>query len=437
MFARLTNPIQAFSRDVKLYLTTALLLGLSVDGVYAVLFNLYLVRLGYDAKFIGFINSAGLFAFAFSSLPAGILGSRWGTRRLLVLGISTILIGSALVPMSHLAPTSWQDYWIAGSYILMMGGFSTFFVNGSPFMMGSVEKGQRNSLFAMHTAISSFAAFLGSLLGGQLPGIYSGFANLTLESPIPYRVPMQVMVVLMVPAFFFIRATHEPKHQDNEDDAEDEPAEPRTRLVNFKKLPLLLFVIIAIIRLLQVAGLATTSTFINVYLDTELMIETSLIGVLIAFSRGLAAASALLVPMLTKRFGNISVALFGSIGAAFCILPIVFIPTWWAAGLGFIGARIMSSLRYPSFQVYALELVRPRQQSVMAGLMALAAGASFSIMAFFGGFIIESFSFSTLFMIGAVLTTIGTGVLAAFHVALLRGFAGFSVAPTNTVANTD
>ncbi|MEM7115796.1 MAG: MFS transporter [Chloroflexota bacterium] len=452
MLNNFRQTLATFNRNVRLYLLTSLLLGLSVDGVYAVLFNLFLLRLGYDPKIIGYINSAGLFTFAFTSLPAGLLGSRFGSRRMLMVGVIAVLSGGTWVPLAQSVPPAWEQTWIMLGYMLLMGGFAIFFVNGSPFMMGTAAEGQRNQVFATQAAFNALAGFGGSLLGGALPGVVSRFLALDLTNPEPYRYPMQVLVFLMIPAYFLIRATEEPRADLAERDAkqgqhkERETAvslsrqersrlfplwgrfrwslvvgiprrlpKPKLALASLKQLPLLLILLLAVIRLMQVAGLGTTATFINVYLDTELQVSTARIGLLTSVSRLVGVPAALLVPSLTKRFGNMNVAIAGSLGAALCILPIALVPHWLVAGLGFVGARIMTSLRYPAFQVYSLELVEPKLQSMLAGVMGLAAGLSFALMAFFGGFVITASSFQTLFLIGSTITLVGTAVLWLFH----------------------
>jgi len=73
------SAFRLFSRDARLYLMTAALFGFTVfGGIYAVLLNLYLLRLGYGPQFVGLINGTGQLAFAIFCLPAGALGRRWG-----------------------------------------------------------------------------------------------------------------------------------------------------------------------------------------------------------------------------------------------------------------------------------------------------------------------------------------------------------------------
>ena len=409
MIGSLVSTFRGFNRSIRLFLLASLLLGLGVDGVYSVLFNLFMLRLGYDADFIGVVNSAGLFAFAFVGLPAGLLGSRWGSRVMLVSGLVFVLTGATLLPLAEFAG-QFQGVWLIVSYALLMGGWSAVFVNGSPFMMSSSTGDGRNTLFSIQVAITSFASFSGSLIGGYLPGWISALIQIPLTEPTPYRYPMQIMALLMIPALFLMMGTSEPDTEINQSDQKGE-----TRTLNLWLLPIALILVIAFIRMMQVSGLATTATFINVYLDTELAQPTSRIGLLTSFSRLAGVAGALLFPILSKRYSNITVAIIGSLGAALFIFPIALIPTWWVAGLGFIMARFLTGMRYPAFQVYILELFETRYHALMSGVMAFAAGLSFALMALSGGYIITLFSFRNLFLTGATITVVGSFALIGFH----------------------
>ena len=71
-----------FNRDVRLMLFSQALIGFTIfGGIYTVLLNLYLLRLGYGPQLIGQINAAGALSFALLSIPAGMLADRWGARR--------------------------------------------------------------------------------------------------------------------------------------------------------------------------------------------------------------------------------------------------------------------------------------------------------------------------------------------------------------------
>ncbi|MBT6625730.1 MAG: hypothetical protein HOB49_01925, partial [Gemmatimonadetes bacterium] len=63
-----------FSGNARRFLLSATLAGFTYSGVYFLLANLFLARLGYDEAFIGLFIATGAASFAVSSLPAGIMG---------------------------------------------------------------------------------------------------------------------------------------------------------------------------------------------------------------------------------------------------------------------------------------------------------------------------------------------------------------------------
>ena len=164
----------------------------------------------------------------------------------------------------------------------------------------------------------------------------------------------------------------------------------------------------ALIRLLQLAGTATTFIYFNVYMDTSLHTPISVIGGITAIGRLCAAPMALVVPRLVARFGNEKVIIWGSLATASCLLPLALVEHPLAAAIAYIGISALGYARYTAFVVYILDLVPKAQQSVMAGVGEMAAGFSFALMAWGGGVILSLFSFRDLFLLGAGLSLFGT-----------------------------
>src|SRR5262245_26367064 len=84
-----------FSRPARLYLA-AELCAWTGQGVFQVLFNLYLAQAGFQEAFIGRVVSVNGLGIAVAALPAGILADRWGRRRMLVLGAVLDGVGQLL-----------------------------------------------------------------------------------------------------------------------------------------------------------------------------------------------------------------------------------------------------------------------------------------------------------------------------------------------------
>ena len=77
--------IRGFNRDIRLFLLLFAAIGVGFFGIYAVVFNLYLIRLGFGPEFIGLVNGSVFIFLAVFSVPAGWLGRRFGSRRMLLI----------------------------------------------------------------------------------------------------------------------------------------------------------------------------------------------------------------------------------------------------------------------------------------------------------------------------------------------------------------
>jgi MFS family permease len=159
-----------------------------------------------------------------------------------------------------------------------------------------------------------------------------------------------------------------------------------------------------------VAGLATTSVFFNVYLDTQFAMSPSAIGAIASIGRLIAVPTVLLSPRLIRRSSTGNVAMWASLATALCLLPIALIPYWWAASLGYIASLSLTNLRFAAFIVYIMVLVPKRQQAVMVGAGEAAAGSSFALMALAGGYLVTLAGFRELFLLGSLLSGLGTFV---------------------------
>lgn len=388
---------------IGLYLLTIGLVGFVVDGgVFAVLLNLYLLRLGYGPEPIGIVNAAGTLAFALASLPSGALGERFGSRRMMLLGIALTLVGCVLLPMADMLPEGVRLGWLAGTYGLLYLGLALFFVNTAPFVMGQVAAARRTQVFSLQTGLLSFSAFLGSLVGGALPALFATLLGANTSSPEPYRYALLVAGLALLPAILAIRAAGEGQRPSAG------PEETRTAPAGAEVVPPLLglLALMAMVRLLQVAGMAATVTYFNVYLDAALHMPTAQIGAIIAAGRLLAVPVALAAPLLTARFGNRAVVIGTTLGSALSIVPLALIPHWGAAGLGFIGLVGLSWIRYAASLVYFLELVPPSRRATVSGVTEMAGGICFTLITFGGGYVIGLFGYRTLFLWAAAVTAV-------------------------------
>ena len=390
--------LRGSSRNARLYFVTASLIGFTLEGIHVLLFNLYLLRLGYGPEFIGLINGIGMCAFAIFSLPAGRLTQRWGCRRTMLTGLVLVIVGYGLLLLVELEPGLGRNSWLIVSYMVAAVGAAVYFVNTAPFLMNATSGKERNHVFSVYAAIGSLAGFAGNLAGGILPTFLSLVLRDSLSQPAPYRWSLLIATLLILPAILFVRAI-------TPDSPPQRTSEPH---VGRGSSRFSLILLLSLIRMLTITSLAVVHFFFNVYLDAGLKVPITHIGIVMAIGRLLAAPAALIMPLLTSRWGNGGAALWSSLGSAISLIPLAVISHWGAASLGFVAVMALASIRYPTFMIYTMEVVSPEQRGIASGAGEMAAGGSFAFMALSGGFLIAALGYHSLFLTGAVLTGIGT-----------------------------
>ena len=399
--------VRSFNRDVHLFLISIGLVGFAFDGgIYTLLFNLYLLRLGHGPEFIGLLNGVGPLGFAFFSLLAGALGGRWGSRWTMLLGLSLMLIGCGSLPLAEFSPVTWQTGWLSFNFILIFCGLAMYLVNATPFLMEAATVKERTHVFSAQIAIFFLAGFTGSLVGGFLPGFFATTFGLTLEQPGPYRYPLLLAAFLLLPAIAAIIATDK-VHPEPKAAADIKPKPgrgPRTLLYIF---PVGLVTILMVVRFFQIGAVAISMTFFNVYMDAALQVSTAQIGTLSGLGRLLAVPLALATPLMVTRWGKGPIIVWVSFAVAISMLPLALIPHWSAAGMGYIGVMAMSSVRLSTFLPYSMELVAPHLRALVSGLGEMAAGLSFAAMGLGGGYLITAWGYSPLFLVGAGFSAMG------------------------------
>ena len=388
--------LRLFRRDVWLFLLTWTIIGFAYSGIFLVLFNLYLLRLGYDLEYIGLVNGVGMFALAGFSLPAGALGKRWGSRRMMIIGMGLTTLGFGILPLGESIPENWQAGWFVATWSLITFSAPLFNVNMAPFLMSVTNQQERNYAFSLQGTLFSLAGFIGSLIAGFLPGIFSTILKIPISQPAPFRYSLWLICVFYFVGFLTIFATREEKGEHVHNQVVESTAAG--------SLPWVIISILGIITLLRSTGTWGPNTFFNVYLEAELQAKPAMIGLLMAICQLTTGVASLLMPMLADRWGKERVIGWGLMGVVLSIMPLALISHWMAAEIGFIGILALSSIVAAAFSVYSQELVASRWQAVMSGAnwMGMGMGASFIIIA--GGRIITIYSYKIFFLSAAILT---------------------------------
>ena len=394
--------MRLFSRDVRMYLLTAALFGLSYFGFMTVLLNLYLLRLGYGPAYIGLANGSTALAFALLSVPAGAAGSRWGYRRVTVLGVGLVSVATIFLPLVEFLPDNWRDMGILVTRIFSGLGFALYFVNANPYLVAATEPEERNHVFSMQVGLLPFAGFAGSLIAGVMPEFLAPILDVSLDHPAPFRYPLIVAGVLLLPAILALLSTQ--KVTPSSPAATLAP--PAATAPETEVAPYALIIFLALAAMLRMAGEGAARTFFNVYLDAGLGVSTGTIGLLTAVGQLVAGPAALIAPLLILRAGKVPAIAQSTLGAAGSLLLMGLAPHWALVGFGFMGVIGLRAITQSIASVLQMEIVPPGWRGTTSGIISMAMGLGFSTMALGGGYLIPLVGYRGVFFVAASLGTV-------------------------------
>src|SRR3972149_4783064 len=172
--------IGRFSRNAKLYLAYSLSAGLGT-GIWNVMFNLYLLRIGFDVSFVALYWLVDMFFHGLFAFPAGLIGDKIGRRKTFILATVINVVARGIL-LFTLDPTAL----ILLAAVAGMGeGFHA--VAGAPFMMENSEPEERPHLFTLDSSLQMLSTFVGSLSGGLLPLFWAGILTVPALDPAAAR----------------------------------------------------------------------------------------------------------------------------------------------------------------------------------------------------------------------------------------------------------
>lgn len=409
--------LRRFNRDTRLYLMVPTFMGVSYYGMFVVLFNLYLLRLGYDTRFIGILNAVGQVAFIALSLPASRLGRRWGSRRPIVLALVLYLVGFGLLPFAEFVPDGLRSAWLVVAFLIAFLGGPLYWVNSNVYLMGVTDPAVRNHAFSMRTALIPLAGFMGSLLGGWMPGALADLRGLDAAAVGPYRDALLLAALLYLPALVAMLRAGEAA--PDVEAAADAPAEvgtgngtgasergaalPAAR----HRIPYRVVLPLVAVDMLRISAAVGTLAFFNVYLDVGLGAATERIGLIAGVALLLSGGAALLTPATTRRLGHRSTIAATMLGMALFAVLLALIPNLWVAGVAYAGVMALSAISESSLAVFRMERVGAGLWGLMAGATVTGQGIGEAGILFGGGFLIAGAGFAPYFMVVAGVALVG------------------------------
>ncbi len=422
----LVKYIQAFGRfqrNAQLYLLSNALSGVSA-GILLVLYNLYLISLGYRTDFIGLVLFSGTIGAGLAIFPAGICIDRFGGK--IVLIVTTLLIGAIGAgqilfrqPLPLLATG-----FIAG----VVTAF--FLVVNAPYLTANSTPEERPQLFSLNIVVQLGTTVLGEVLGGALPQWLRMIPE--LMAPLPpqihwllagqsvarsYQLSLLTAGLIAIPSLiplFLMSNDRKYRHAERRQTSSLHFAPVRNAgkmfAVSLHVLPSPFFALL-LAWILVGLGAGLFIPYFNVYFVQHLGASSALFGLIDGGANGINALLTLVAPLLALRFGKINTVVFTRLISIPLLLIFGFTSVLPLAALLYLFRQGAMDMSVGVFQVYSMEAVPAQRRGVANSGYQTAMQVSWAVTTPLGGLLIAHVGYTPVFITGAILYLSAIAVL--------------------------
>lgn len=369
-FQALTN----FSTNARMYLAFNFLTSLYI-GMASVIFNLYIIKLGYNEQFLGLIISATMIATGVFAFPAAQVCDRIGSKKSLL--ISCIL--SSIVSFLLYILTG-QEWLLLLS--LLSGIVSTVpTIIAAPFMVENSTADDRIYLFSFNFALFVVATVMGMAIGGYLPQVWSAMFGVDGGSILSFRytlyASLAVSIVSIVPLFFL--------------------KEKKKVCVEAPRLGAMLKELAGsnvVKRLVTIScliglGAGLIVPFFNVYFSKMLSASTGQIGLIFALAQASMAVGAMAVPFMVSRIGKVKTVSLTYLMSIPFLIVLAISTNLYVAGAAYILRMLFMNMSVPISNSFSMEIVHSEEMASVSSLTSMGNYIAIAVSSFIAGILMS------------------------------------------------
>jgi predicted MFS family arabinose efflux permease len=324
------------------------------DGAVSLLLVSYLTALGFNAFQVGAIVTGTLLGSAALTLFVGLMGSRWGRRKL--------LLGScALMVATGLAFAGFTRFWplmvvsVVGTLNPSSGDVSVFLPVEQAVLSDTVGSADRTAIFAWYNLSGTIAGSLGAL-ASSLPLIVArnfGWDLVTAERSgfVTYS------LIALIAALIYARLS---------------PAIERhratTRIAPLAQSRKIVVHLAALFSLDSFGGGFVVQSLVALWLYRRFGLSAELAGAIFFAAGLLSGFSQLASAFLAARIGLINTMVFTHLPANGFLILAGFMPNAKLAVACLLARMLLSQMDVPARQSYVMAVVTPEERPAAASV---------------------------------------------------------------------
>ncbi|MBU7047105.1 MAG: MFS transporter [Theionarchaea archaeon] len=386
--------LRSFGRNARLFLLFNSVNSIGL-GIFYLVFNIYVVEgLSYSEYFLGILLSASSFAAALFSLPAGIMGDRFGRKKCLIIGTAGSVASMGLL-------ITVQSQWILVVANALLGFTVTVtYVSFAPFMMENTSSRERVHLFSVNGAVVTLGFTAGEFIGGRLPSLFY------LSQPEALRATLFVSVVLsfvsVIPLFFLTEKKKEILFS--------------RRIIESTSL----MEKFLLIQVLTGFGAGLVIPFFNIFFRIKLQASVQMIGNIFAVGSIVTGVATFFAASLASRCGKVRSVVFTQASSLPFLILIAFSPYLSLVTLSYIIRGALMNMVSPIISAFMMETLREEERATVNGIVSAGWNGSWAISNIVAGNLMSRNLYEVPFLITSTLYALATVLFYRFFRSLDR-----------------
>ncbi len=324
------------------------------NGIFRVLFNLYILDLGFSGSFLGTLLALNFASAGISSIPAGKVCDIIGRKR-------SMLISTGIVSVAMLVLVTTEVKIILMAVNVLRGtAYAMRRVSRSPFMMEQSDKEERMHLFSGAASLRMFSGVGGRVLAGIMPALmlyYAGVGTDLLQNRYTMLISVLLFSLSIIPLFKIKEKVLPDNKKESLKDLKSwiklkHPGTVKKLLVNSAFIGF---------------GAGLIVQYFNVFFDQFVGMSTFQIGVLMAVGRSTMGITVFLLPILVSRVGKVRSVVITQMASLPFLALMTLLSSPMGIGAAYVARTSLMNMNHPAFNNFMMEVTDKEERGTVSG----------------------------------------------------------------------